>query len=367
MVVLSKKLVRRIGKRAVLRARPSIHRLLGTATLMDQMAALNQHFDEVEDVIESKRDEYRNSSAGGAEAAYEVLATVRTELTELRQSLLEATTLVERAKALHVSVAQVAELEKSLSNMQAELVALSASSTRRTSKNYADAPDSVAHLMPSAMYLRFRDEVLDQEADRSEWYEDILPAVKQASDLGFRSLELDPLSTTWLEYLRDCGVPALGVGRHAAALQGLEHGVDLNLIDADMLTHVSQSESASVSSVVAFELLERISPDEVMALLGQLHRVVAPGGAVVLVSQNPLNVVVGASSMWIDPMVHRPVHPAFLGFALKETGFREVEMRFSNPLSKRLDTYADDRTDVDPLLRSLCLGPQTFIAIAKRP
>ena len=70
-------------------------------------------------------------------------------------------------------------------------------------------------------------------------------------------------------------------------------------------------------------------------------RVLQPGGLLMLETPNPTNLVVGASSFYLDPTHCRPVPPPLLHFALWSRGFDPIEVRYLNPPAERLEPPAE--------------------------
>ena len=61
------------------------------------------------------------------------------------------------------------------------------------------------------------------------------------------------------------------------------------------------------------------------------HEKMKKGSIILLETQNPLSLVVGASEFYKDPSHVKPIHPEAIRFMLEKAGFREVDIRFASP------------------------------------
>ena len=78
---------------------------------------------------------------------------------------------------------------------------------------------------------------------------------------------------------------------------------------------------ASLAAVTAFHVVEHLDPMRLGELVAEIHRVLVPGGIVVLETPNPENVTVGLVNFYIDADHVRPVPPPLMVFHAREAGF----------------------------------------------
>jgi len=128
----------------------------------------------------------------------------------------------------------------------------------------------------------------------------------------------------WLELLQDQGFQAIGVDADDAMLSGCRE-LKLNTFHSDFLEWLKGVESDSQSVVSAFHFVEHIPFERLFELVKEAHRVLKPGGLLILETQNSENLLVGASTFYIDPTHQRPIHPLQLSFIAEYTGFERIK------------------------------------------
>ncbi|NHZ96578.1 class I SAM-dependent methyltransferase [Massilia sp. CCM 8734] len=124
----------------------------------------------------------------------------------------------------------------------------------------------------------------------------------------------------WLELLGEQGFKPFGVDLDDGMLAACrERGLHVELTDA--LSALRATPGASVALVSAFHLVEHIPFEMVQDLIREARRVLLPGGLLVMETPNPENLVVGASSFYMDPSHLRPIPPPLLEFVVGFAGF----------------------------------------------
>ena len=146
-----------------------------------------------------------------------------------------------------------------------------------------------------------------------------LPGGGPVVDLGSGRGEL-------LSVLQDAGVAAYGVDTSAEAVARCRaRGLEVRHEDA--IEHLAGLPEGSVGAVTALHLVEHLLPEALLELLGRAARALCPGGVLVLETPNPENLVVAATSFWLDPTHRRPFPPDLLAFLVGSRGFDDVEIR----------------------------------------
>ncbi|NHZ89359.1 methyltransferase domain-containing protein [Massilia sp. CCM 8733] len=124
----------------------------------------------------------------------------------------------------------------------------------------------------------------------------------------------------WLELLGEQGFKPFGVDLDDGMLAACrERGLHVELTDA--LSALRATLDSSVAMVSAFHLVEHIPFEMVQDLIREARRVLLPGGLLVMETPNPENLVVGASSFYMDPSHLRPIPPPLLDFVVGFAGF----------------------------------------------
>lgn len=129
----------------------------------------------------------------------------------------------------------------------------------------------------------------------------------------------------WLELLGQAGFKATGVDLDDSMLAACR-ARQLDVIHGDAVEHLQGLPDASQALVSAFHVVEHVPFDSIRTLVREAHRVLQPGGLLILETPNIENLVVGSSSFYLDPTHLRPVHPLLLTFVVEEGGFARTKL-----------------------------------------
>ena len=155
-----------------------------------------------------------------------------------------------------------------------------------------------------------------------------------------RVLDLGTGRGEFLDVMAEAGIDAYGVDSNSVAVSRcLERGLDVVLDDA--LRHLEKLPESYLAAITAFHVVEHLPFEEVVGLVDHAVRVLRPGGLLIFETPNPSNLVVGASSFYLDPTHRRPMPPPLLHFALWARGFDPIEVRYLNPPPERLELPAE--------------------------
>jgi len=128
----------------------------------------------------------------------------------------------------------------------------------------------------------------------------------------------------WLELLHQQHIPASGIDQDASMLAGCQQ-LGLQTVHGDAIALLQQQPDASLLGLSGFHIAEHLPFEQLQALFIQAHRVIAPGGLLILETPNPENLLVGASNFYIDPTHQRPLPAALLQFMAEHFGFGPVQ------------------------------------------
>ena len=129
----------------------------------------------------------------------------------------------------------------------------------------------------------------------------------------------------WLELLLEVGVQAYGVDLDQGMLSACRE-LGLSVKTSDAVIHLKTLANDSQSVVSAFHLVEHISFEQLQALVFQAHRVLKPGGLLIMETPNPENIVVATRNFYLDPTHQRPIPPELLSFVAHFYGFSRVKL-----------------------------------------
>lgn len=224
-------------------------------------------------------------------------------------------------------------------------------------------PDS--SLFPS-WYLALENSLRGGMSDIEARLERYLPylACAQVGQPGWPVLDLGCGRGEWLRLLRKRGLLARGVDTNPAMLdEARKEGLDVS--NVDLITALRSAEASSVGAVTAFQVVEHLDQNTLLALFQQALRVLQPGGVLLLETPNPENLQVGAYSFWLDPTHVRPIPPPLLAHSASYFGFIDVAIVRSNPW--REDLRLDAEGDVARHFDKLMFSGQDYALIARKP
>lgn len=172
----------------------------------------------------------------------------------------------------------------------------------------------------------------------------------------------------FLDLARERGVGAYGVDlddRMIASARARGHEV----VEADALAHLRSLAPGAIDGIWARHLAEHILPGELVALLREGRRVLAPGSPVVFVTPNVATLTVGAHTFWMDPGHLRPIPTDLFRFLLEVEGYRDVEIVTFEPTEgPKLAEEGDDAARENArTLNALLFGDRDYAVTGRTP
>ncbi|MGO8876546.1 MAG: methyltransferase domain-containing protein [Acidimicrobiales bacterium] len=294
---------------------------------------------------------------------HEALGSLRSELTEIGLRIEELQNQLTEAQSSGVRERAEAQLLK----VQVDLFL---NEVRRSLPRAPAAEELAAH--PSALdttypalqdFFRGSFDLIKERA--AEYLDDILTLEphEPVLDLGSGRGE-------WLEVLKKSGVEAYGVELNEHYVSScLERGLDVRRADA--VDHLASVPEGSLAAVTAFHLAEHLPVERLLELIDLSVRALRPGGVLIVETPNPDNLVVGASTFYLDPSHLRPLNPEFLRFLVASRGFVEVDVRFLHPAAglHAPDAASPWASDLLPLVAAIndrLYGALDYAVVARR-
>lgn len=142
---------------------------------------------------------------------------------------------------------------------------------------------------------------------------------------AFSALDLGCGRGEWLELLREEGLPAQGIDQDDAMLEPAR-ALGLQVQKGDALETLQSRPNGSETLISAFHLAEHLPFTQLQQLVIEAHRVLQPGGALILETPNAENLVVGSCHFYLDPSHQRPLPAALLEFLVLHTGFQNAQV-----------------------------------------
>lgn len=222
-----------------------------------------------------------------------------------------------------------------------------------------------------SIYTVFEDLFRGPSAIVREHAKEYLPDILSLQRRG-PVLDLGAGRGEWLELLREAGVDAYGVDLNLPFVEECK-GRGLNVVLADVCEHLASLPERSLTAITGFHLAEHLPVDRLLELMDLSMRALDSGGLLILETPNPENLVVGASSFYLDPTHQRPLPPSLLVFLLEVRGFGEVETRFLHPQSENrlrppsnLDAWSADIAPLVEVINERLYGARDYAVIGRR-
>ncbi|MDD1762878.1 MAG: class I SAM-dependent methyltransferase [Methanothrix sp.] len=137
----------------------------------------------------------------------------------------------------------------------------------------------------------------------------------------------------WLELMDENGFEAQGVDLDEGMIAAC-NAKGLSVVKEEAVLHFQKLQDESVAVISGFHIIEHIPFDAQRKLIDEAHRVLKPGGLLILETPNPENLSVGANSFYLDPTHLRPVPPQLLYFLTEYYGFTRIKLlRLQEPSS----------------------------------
>ena len=174
----------------------------------------------------------------------------------------------------------------------------------------------------------------------------------------------------FLELLRSFGVEATGVEIDPDLVEeGRAAGFEIALEDG--VLHLASLPDGSLGAITLLQVVEHLSPQQVIDLVAIARRKLRPGGAIMIETVNPQSLYTFAHSFYLDPTHGNPVHPAYLKFLFEQAGWTKVRIDWRSPPPAddilEVEEGASDTTAANVRrLNQLLFAPQDYALVALR-
>jgi SAM-dependent methyltransferase len=225
-------------------------------------------------------------------------------------------------------------------------------------------------------YLKFEDRHRGSREDirqRQQAYLDVLRE-EPILDIGCGRGE-------FLTLCREAKRDARGIDENAGMVATCrEAGLDVE--QAEALAYLAELPRASLGSVFCAQMIEHLTPEAFIALVQLVHAKLKPGGVLLCETPNPACLTVFSGAFYVDLTHIKPIHPEAARFVLEAAGFRDVEVRFVNPVPPELklqqlerlwymrryeEAFLQQLNDNFARLNDLLWGAQDYAVIGTKP
>lgn len=227
------------------------------------------------------------------------------------------------------------------------------------------AADDAAYVAFENRFRGSRDAVRERLSSYVELFRDASPV----ADLGCGRGE-------FLELLRDAGVAGVGAETNAqAAGECRRRGLDVQ--EVGLLELLRARADASLGGVFAAQVVEHLPPAVLQSALREAHRVLRPGGVMVLETVNTRSVLAFLEVYNRDLTHEKPLHPETLSFLAAAAGFSDVRVEMRSPVDAATQLQPVPADGLPPRaaealnenvarLNALLYGPQEYALVARR-
>ena len=231
--------------------------------------------------------------------------------------------------------------------------------------------------LPSAAYVRFEDRHRGTREDilhRQRAYLELFAQASPVLDIGCGRGE-------FLELCQKAGIEARGVDLDAGMVAYCR-AAGLAAEHADALATLEALPDNALGGIFCAQVIEHLAPEAIIALVRLSHRKLRPGGVLLCETPNPACLTVFSGAFYVDLSHIKPIHPEAARFVLEAAGFRDVEIRYVNPVPpdgklQRLEpfwymrryeeAFLSQINDNFERLNQLLWGAQDYAVIGRRP
>ena len=125
-----------------------------------------------------------------------------------------------------------------------------------------------------------------------------------------------------LSLFKQAGVPAYGLDLSETAVQEC-HTKGLEAVVGDAVTHLKSVRSSSLGGIFCAHLIEHLSPQAALELIGEAFRALRPGANIVFVTPNAKDLRT-TERFWLDITHVRPYPKKLMESMLNRQGFSRV-------------------------------------------
>lgn len=313
--------------------------------LTQQISQLAEQLATVDDRIATRAAEYTERRISEAQQAIiDFVVTRGNEIQDGMNSLLEARSgeiyedLSRQTETRIISTESALkdDFVQQMSELRRAVLALSRTSDAKTrvvsfdieGETPVEPTDAAVNdVLYSMIEDRFRGDVAVIRERQSQY----LPLVRDRVSTLKPLLDIGCGRGEWLALLADSGLAARGVDTNVAFVEECRsNGLTVDLGSAP--DYLTQCGDDSLGAITLFQVVEHLNFSTLTDLLGEAKRVLAPGGVLILEFPNIRSLMVGATTFWIDPTHHRPLHPQVVEFLVQQAGFVLQPTIYSSPV-----------------------------------
>jgi SAM-dependent methyltransferase len=181
--------------------------------------------------------------------------------------------------------------------------------------------------LPATAYVRFEDRhrgTREEIRHRQRAYLDLFAGAAPVLDVGCGRGE-------FLELCREVGIEARGIDVDPAMVARCREA-GLVAEQGDALAHLERLPDGTLGAIFCAQVIEHLTAEALIALVRLAHRKLRAGGILLCETPNPACLTVFSGAFYVDLTHVKPIHPEAARFVVEAAGFRDVEIRYVNPV-----------------------------------
>ncbi|MCM5704929.1 methyltransferase domain-containing protein [Larsenimonas salina] len=226
--------------------------------------------------------------------------------------------------------------------------------------NTSEQSTQLSQDLIDAWYLAFEDACRGSEDAIAVHLRKYQPQLDIALAAGNKALDLGCGRGEWLALLTEQGFDPHGVDLNIAMIDHCQHA-GFSVEQGDIIECLRRQPDNSHALVSGFHIAEHLPFDVFYTMVNEAHRILVPGGVLILETPNPENVLVGSHTFYHDPTHRNPLTPTAVTFMLRYHGFSSVEVLRFNPYPEEAKVPGDD--PLTARVNGHLCGPQDFAAV----
>jgi O-antigen chain-terminating methyltransferase len=178
----------------------------------------------------------------------------------------------------------------------------------------------------------------------------------------------------FLSLLKEHNISARGVELYDEFVE-LCREKDLDVIGGDAIAYLRTLEDDSLGGIFAAQLVEHLLPEQINTICVAAYDKLRKGSCIILETPNPRCLSIYANAFYVDPSHVKPVHPETLKYFMKQAGFTEVEILYTEtsrvnyelPLlnAEHVENLAEFNNGIKQV-SELLYGSQDYAIIARK-
>lgn len=186
-------------------------------------------------------------------------------------------------------------------------------------------------LLPDVSYLLLENRFRGSPAMIAERVKPYVDEFRRHGKFNLPVLDIGAGRGEMVAALAKSGLPAYGVDLDRGMVdEARASGADVRL--GDGLAHLASLEDGALGGVIATQVVEHLSREQLQQLFFLAARKVATGGTVIFETINPCSLVALSSNYFRDLTHVWPLHPDTLAFEMQLAGLKMREVRYLSPV-----------------------------------